>query len=216
MKREKRKLHDGMLVLFIVGVMMFGVGTTSAFGISSSFWEGHPLSLAPGESYTVELTLQNMVGTGDVPVQAALGSGDEVATMPTKVYTVKAGTKDTIVPVEIMIPEDAEIGEQYKVKILFSTVSTGEGGGVQLGTAMETRFDVDVVSYSGLSPIDETSTTQLVIAIIVIVLVGALIAWLIIRRKRKPGMAPPQAVKVTGKSLPIKSQGKPKPTAKLK
>jgi len=214
-RRDKRKLHNGILILFVVGVVVFSIGSVSAFGISSSYWEGHGLSIAPGESKTVELVLQNMVGTRDVEVQAALGDGFEVATMPTKVYSVKAGTKDTIVPVDIMIPEDAEIDSQYKVKITFSTVSTGSGGGVRLGTAMETRFDVNVVSYSGLSPIEETSTIRLVIAIVVIVLVGALIAWLIVRRKRKPEMAP-QAAKVTGKSLPVRSQGNPKPTAKLK
>lgn len=120
------------------------VSYANAFGVSSPYWEERPLTMYIGETKTVDLNLQNVVGDEAVTVNIELKDGEEVATLSEDTYTVAAGTSDTMVPLVITIPEDAVIGDTYTVSVDFKSVAEGEEGAIALGTGSTTTFDVIV------------------------------------------------------------------------
>ena len=129
-----------------------------AFGVSSPYWEGKPLTIYPGETQTVKITLQNMESE-DVNVRSEIKAGNEIATLDQNDYTVKAGTKDTIVPIIVSIPENTPIGTTYKVILTSKTAIPGAEGGVSFGIGMDTTFDVEVVEKIVQPPVEEESRT---------------------------------------------------------
>ena len=160
----------------ILGLML--ISFVSAFGVSSPYWEGNPLHMAKGETKTVNLNLQNMVGEGDVDVKAILVQGSEITSLPKEVYTVKQGTSDTMVPVKISIPKDVSIGETNLVRIEFKTIQDNTKG-ISMGTGMAVSFDVIATQE-----VKEADTTT-VIALVVGIMLLAIILWLVLKKKKK-------------------------------
>jgi len=159
----------------ILGLML--VSLISAFGVSSPYWNENPLKMARGESTTVNLNLQNMVGEGDVSVKVILIEGEDITYLPQEIYTVKGGTSDTMIPLKIKIPKDAQPGETKKVKIEFKTIQ-GDTKGIVMGTGMTIAFDVIATSE-----VASNSTKTIILAIAVIIL--ALILWYLVKKKKK-------------------------------
>ena len=103
-----RKIGMTTIILIILSISFI-----SAFGVSSSYWKGNPLLIAPGDTKTISLRLQNMVEDGeDITVRAILTDGFEIASTEEKDYLVRAGTKDTEVPIKISIPSDMPLGTE--------------------------------------------------------------------------------------------------------
>lgn len=148
----------------------------SAFGVGAPYWDTNPLTMAAGETKKVELNLQNMVGDSDVTVKAILKNGSDIARLENDIYTVKINTSDTMVPLDITIPKNAT--GTKKITVEFKTVTSGEGGGVVMGTGMTVSFDVII---SG-KVVEETNKALIIIPIVIIVL--AIIIIFILRRKR--------------------------------
>lgn len=172
-----------MWKIFLVCVSLIVLtGLVSAFGVTSSYWDGNPLVIAPGETKTASFALQNMVGDNDESIRAVVEEGSEIVSLGEDMFFVAAGTKDVLVPMTISIPADWEPGER-KVAVAFETVTSGEGGGVVMGTGMTTKFDVLVVSEPTLAPEEGAPVaTWIIVAAVVIVL--AIIVWLILRRRK--------------------------------
>lgn len=154
------------------------ISLVSAFGVSSPYWDGNPLKMARGETKTVNLNLQNMVGEEDVTVKAVLVQGSEITSLPEEVFTVKAGTSNTMVPLRISVPKDTIPGEYGSIKVEFKTVQDNTGG-IVMGTGMTVIFDVIATSE-----VEESDTTMLV-AIIIAIVILALILWLLLRKKKR-------------------------------
>lgn len=177
-----KKIYS-MLLLLGIFVLVFASSFGNAFGVSSSYWRGNPVSVYPGEERVVDLVLQNMVGDEDIRVRAALVGGSEIASTETREYFVPAGTKDTAVPVTIRIPREVELGTTYVVTVSFETVTSGVGGGVAMGTGVDTSFDVVVVAEPPQnSPFSENYGLWIILAIVVIVLIAAV--WIHLKRKK--------------------------------
>ena len=184
--------------IMIVGIMFLGIGIflagfADSFGIGSEYWKGNPLYISAGETKTVYLTLQNMVGTEDVTVKTELKEGAEIASIDSnKEYFVKAGTQDTKFPVTINIPENTPLDASYVVTISFRTITPGNTGAVVIGTGIDTSFDVLVVPFVpvettgegvlGGNTFDEGNLLTIVVLIILIILI---IIVIIIYKKRK-------------------------------
>ena len=171
------KIKRGSLLVsaFLLAVML--ISMVSAFGVASPYYPGHPLVLAKGETQTVNLNLQNMVGDQDVNVRGYLAGGADIASLSKIDFLVKAKTSDTMVPVQISIPKDAQTGQTIKVTVGFLTVNTGGAGTVSLDTAIETSFDVQVSV--------ETAKTSITIYVIIgiIILLILIIAVLLGKKK---------------------------------
>lgn len=136
-----KNINTNICIGMILGVLILA-GFVSAFGVSSSVWRGNPLMVSPGGTKVAKLGLQNMVGDSDVTVKAAITLGNEIASVDETEYLVKAGTKDTEVPVVVSIPANVPVGTNYSVTVSFLTVSKDTGGAVFLGTGIDTTFDV--------------------------------------------------------------------------
>ena len=180
----KNKINLKIMTIFLV-LTIYLTAMAAAFGVSSPVWEGNPLPVAPGESNTAVLTLQNTASDTDVTVRAVLSRGNEIASLEEKDYLVKAGTKNTKIPVTVSIPQNTPIGTTYKVTVSFATVTSGESGGVALGTAIDTTFDVLVSEPTPIQLAPEQEKSNLMYYIIGIILILIIIIAIIITIKKR-------------------------------
>ncbi|MCX8159097.1 MAG: hypothetical protein N3D20_02295 [Candidatus Pacearchaeota archaeon] len=158
--------------VFLLLLMNF----VSAFGVSSPYWDGNPVYIAKGETKIINFNVQNMVGDGDVNVKAIVREGSDIAVLKEGGFIVKAGSSDKLVPLEIRIPESANVGDVKRVKVDFMNSVPGGNGMVSLGTGMSVAFDVIVTER-------EKASNNLLIAIVLIVIAVVLIVYLV-RRMR--------------------------------
>ena len=171
------------ITLFVTSLflILFLASTVFAFGVAGS---NGPFTISPGETSMTSFRLQNMVGGGDITVQADITKGSEVASIiGDNKYLVKFGTKDTEIPIRIRIPSDTAIGNVYPVLVSIKTITSGGGTGIAFGTAIDQGFEVLVVAKT-------EEKTQLNPILIVGIGAGLLIAvgavfFLIKKRKVK-------------------------------
>ncbi len=131
---------------FVLTILtVFLVNSVFAFGVTTWYWKGNPLTMEPGETQKIFLELQNMIGDDDVAAEVKLTKGSEIAeiTDSNTIYSVPAKTKDTKVNVRISVPETDPIGRSYTLGFSIKTVNPG-GGGVGLSTGFTKEFDVQV------------------------------------------------------------------------
>ena len=126
--------------IILITLALILISTISAFGISSPYWEDNPLVMEKGETKVVNLNIQNMVGNEDITIRAEVIQGEEIISLKQDTFLIKAGTSDTIIPLEITIPKDIEDNNQT-IKIDFKKVIQG-GEGIPLGTGMSISFDI--------------------------------------------------------------------------
>jgi hypothetical protein len=120
--------------------LLFLVSTISAFGISSPYWEDHPLILEKGETTTVNLNLQNMAGDEDITIKAEIKQGSEIISLKQDTFVIKARTSDTNIPIEINIPKDIQ-KDNTTIEIEFKKIE-GDSKGIVIGTGMSISFNV--------------------------------------------------------------------------
>ena len=160
-------------------LIILSISFISAFGVSTSYWKGNPLLIAPGDTKTISLRLQNMGTEDDITIRAILTDGFEIASTEEKNYLVRAETKDTEVPVKISIPPDTPLGTEYRVTVSFKTVTPGGTGGVVLGTAIDSSFDVLV------SDVEKTEKGNLNFIIGFVVLIAIIFILIAVSRRKK-------------------------------
>lgn len=170
----KNKINIIVSALLITLAM---ASVVSAFGVSAPYWNGNPLTMVRGDTITVNLNLQNMVGDEDVSVKAELISGSDITSLKQNTFTVKAGTSNTLVPLEITIPKDSEPGQIRSVQVEFKTVSNNENG-ISMGTGMTVFFDV-------VASEETTSNSAMITTIIIALIVLLVILWLVMKKKKR-------------------------------
>jgi len=145
-----------------------------AFGVSSPYWSTNPMELGRGETETVDINLQNMVGDDDVTVKAVVIEGQDIASLSDGKYTVEAKTSDSMAPLKVKISKDAVPGETKKVKVEFKTVATNTDGMVTMGTGMTVGFDVIITEEQekSSSPLNTTLITLAILMVLVIAVVA--------------------------------------------
>ena len=171
-------MKTNKITIATIALLLMSVSLVCAFGVSSPYWDGNPLKMARGETKTVNLNLQNMVGDEDVTVKAVLVTGASITSLPEDTFVVEAGTADTMVPIKISIPKDAGVGDYGAVKIDFKTVQE-DNSGITMGTGMTVYFDVVATSE-----VAETNTTM-IIAVVIAIIVLVVIIWILLKKKRR-------------------------------
>jgi len=131
-----------------VSIIMMLLCSVSAFGISSPYWEGSPMTPHAGSTQNVQLTLQNMVGDTDITARVVLINGSEIATITdeNKDYFIPLGKSDVPINIKITIPEDAKDGDMYNVKLSVTTLATENEGALGISSSIEKSFDVIIIS----------------------------------------------------------------------
>lgn len=136
-------MKNKILFGFVFSVLVLS-GFVSAFGVSSPYWEDHPMTIAAGEKRVVNFNLQNMVGDNTANVKIELVEGGEVVSLRKNSFTVDAGTA-LDVPLRVSVPRSADQGGVYEVQLEFrSGAVSNEGEMVSVGTGMSVSFDVIV------------------------------------------------------------------------
>lgn len=182
---KTKKITIGMILVMAV----LSATTVLAFGVSSPYWEGNPLTICPGETKTALLGYQNLgEGVADVTIKAEITRGNEIASLKEQDYVVAANTRDTQVDIDVSIPESAPIGAEYKITLTSRTVTPGTEGGVGLGVGIDTTFDVLVVEKPAVQEeilAEETPETGLaVIFVLLAVIIVSVILLIVIHAKK--------------------------------
>ena len=169
-------------IAITLGFLIASLTLVTAFGISSSYWDGNPLEMYPGQSTTISFNLQNKAGaTDDVTVDVALLEGSEIATLKKTRYVVKAGGEEDV-NLDVKIPENTTIGSEYKIRIEVKTVTPSESETVSIGTGMISAFDV-LVTEKFEEDVEVPSAIPFVFYIIgAIIVIGIIV--LLARRKK--------------------------------
>ncbi len=171
----------GLVLAAVLFSTMIALSLISAFGVSSDYWAGNPVSIGQGQSQVVNLTLQNQVGDEDVAAQIIITGGADIASVSNQVFTVKAHS-EMKVPVTISLPKDAIIGDTKQVVLEIKTIPSGNTGMVSMGTGSNWKYDVQVVEPKK-QPINYLAiVTWALIALIAIIL-------LVLFTRKKPKRA---------------------------
>lgn len=161
--------------------------TVKAFGITSAYYSGNPLTLQPGETKTISLGLQNMVGEDNITLSADITKGAEIAKLVEegKQYFVPLGTNNDIaIEMTITAPANDVIGKEYEVELTLTTVTSGEGGGVVLGQSIGKTVPVIIVSPTEEIKEKPSFPIGLVILLVVIVIIILVIIILLATKKK--------------------------------
>lgn len=177
-----------MKSFLLIGIMTLMLCSfVSAFAVSSP---GN-IGLYPGESSEEMFSIQNIAEpASDMIVEILMVEGGEyISFLEGTTYDVDAGN---VVPVKarISVPEDAKIGDVYKIKVTFkptSIESTDGEGMVQFVSNYVLSLNVEIVPKPGEEAPEGISTTWIVLGIILIIIVIVLI-WFA-NKSKKPVVA---------------------------
>lgn len=157
-------------LVLLVAVMPFA----SAFAVTTFYWEpDKPLVVKPGESADVFFQMQNMVGSQDKTVKAAVTGGSEIAaiTDQSDIYKVPAGRKDVNVNVKVSIPKTDPIGKRYTVGLVVKEIQETEGGMVEFSSSIGSNIPVYVGSTQ--SPAENVAVPSVESSLVYYLLGGA-------------------------------------------
>ena len=171
--------------------MLVLIPGTYAAGITSPYWDTKPLTMKPGETVDVELTLQNMVGGDDLTFVGSITQGADIVSITDTIqeYKVPFGEKNVPVHLRVSLPLNALPSDQPRtVAVSFKQITKQEGGMVQLGTGIQSTFPVLVeappaAAAGGESPFSAGSPSNLIVPVIALLAV-ALIVGIVMARRR--------------------------------
>lgn len=179
--------------------LLVGTGSAFALGVSTPYWDDHPLKMYPGQVKEISFLLVNKVGNPTANAFVSLDESAGVAEITSgSEYSVPAEARDVNVVLEISIPASASIGNNYDIKFSVKSVAEeGQGGNIQLGVGYIVNFPINVVSEAEATatttttPVNDTSTSEgtsgagtLISWIIAVIIIIAIIFWLA-KRKRQ-------------------------------
>ncbi len=176
MKSQKtiRKKSAGQLLLIVIASLIILSSYASAgFGVGFPF----KISLNPGETYEGSLSLQNRIEpVEDMTIEIIVEEGEEYIIFPNG-KTVQITANETLnIPVKISVPESAEPGAVYKVKMLFKPTSRGtqQGGTVNFILSLGKSFDIEVLGES-------KNKGAIIIILLLLITIIVVLAVLLIR-----------------------------------
>jgi|SRR3989344_1401016 len=140
----KGKIILGFVFLIFLATA-FNVSAT--VGVTSFYYEGHPLIVEPGEIKDVEFSLQNHGGDADAVVRVEISSESGIAefTDENLEYVVPLESDGMSVPVRITVPENAQPGDEWNVGASFIiTYTPKDSGAVQFSSTYNKDFKVIV------------------------------------------------------------------------
>ncbi len=147
------KSNKFVLVLFFV-FLVFSLQVVSAAGAGTYYSKNNPLKMYPGQEKEIILYLQNAKGDTDLIFETNLVDGSEIAEIVSgNVYEVPFGTVDKNVVLNINVPEDSGVGQEYKLVVEFRQISAGVSEGmVGIVTGFDALIPVKVVSQGDETP----------------------------------------------------------------
>jgi len=191
---EFGKLKNACLfVLVILICIVFLNSFVSAFAVGTS----GDLSLYPGQTLDIAYDIMNTIGgSSNIILEGKFLEGSEIASFSAgNRFSVSEGSV-VPAPIRYRIPANAPIGTVYNVKVIFKTVSEGEGSGsVSFVEDSVATLKVTVVEQSAASvqpgeepksiAAERASVFSSVWFWILIIIVIIIILWLVTKAKKK-------------------------------
>ncbi|MBS3099430.1 hypothetical protein J4462_04410 [Candidatus Pacearchaeota archaeon] len=182
-KREVMFLTLMLIVVLISPIVL-------SYGVLTEFTEDKPMHILPGESGETYMKIQNTgpQAKNDISVSVKLIDDGGIASIDRSIYNVPAG-EQLIIPINVKIPTDADVGKEYVIIYGVTPASPEEGDGtVTFGIGYEGDFKIKIVDQIisvGGSDIgtEKTASSNLIIWIIVIVVI-LLLFWFLFGRKK--------------------------------
>jgi hypothetical protein len=180
----KNKISAAVSVLLALILL---TGLVSAFGVSY-IW-GSPLKMHVGESKNIYITLQNRAGEiGDVDARVDILEGQEFVefTDDSSIYLVPYDG-EARVNFTVSVPETAEIGDGYWIKLSVTTVSDEETGGMGFALGSGKKIYVEVVPEVIEEEFAEESPEffGIIAFILIAIVIVAVILIVLVKRKLK-------------------------------
>ncbi|HUW43919.1 MAG TPA: hypothetical protein VMV95_03090 [Bacillota bacterium] len=166
----------GKSILVIALLFLLAIPLISSVGVANSYWDDNPLKLAPGESTTISLRLQNEEEE-QITMEVYLDS--EIASLVDGTeYDVPPGKISVPVYIKVSIPKDANIGTTYTIPVSFKQISSGEGGMIRLSQGITGKVPIEVVGEeeSGLYGTSKGLNTFWIMGIVLLVLIVLIIS----------------------------------------
>ena len=175
--------------MFLLIILSYNV---NAFGVSSPYWDENPLYVNPGEIKEVTMSLQNMVGGGDIKAVAVLDSGKEIASLLDKstTYNIPLGNSNVPVHLKISVPQNAKPKQEWQVGVAFNTVvennqGVGVGSGVSKGFKVIVKEPITSVSGKVTKPILSSQLLGFLILVIILIILSLIIKHFHKKREKK-------------------------------
>ena len=136
--------------IIITAVLFFlFISFADAFSVATLYSEGYPLRMKPGETKDTFFLLRNVIeGDSDINIKSELIKGQDIAVLidGPKTYNVPFGS-EIEVPVRIKMPDNAEVGNQYRVGAIFrpSAGKLAEGGNIEFIVNIGKSFPIVIV-----------------------------------------------------------------------
>ena len=174
---KKKEIIGGIFLIFLIYLVPF----IYSAGLGSPYWEDYPLYMHYGETKIIHFNLQNRIGDKDMTVKATITEGNDIASLEEQVFTIKAGTSDTMIPVKISIPKDYP-KKMQTVRLDVKEIVEAGGGMIKLGSGWSTAFNV-VLSEK---PVEKNVFVSIIIILIIalILALSAILILIIIRKKK--------------------------------
>ena len=168
------------ITLLVVSMISFA----SAFSVSKPYMPINQLNMTLGESKIIELVLQNGGATDPINVRVRVTEGSEIISLIGEdVYLVNPGDK---VPVnfQLSIPETADWGSEYTIKIGFSE-SPANQEALSFGTEIEQSFNVKIQKTPQQVERDKRlKNILLIVGICVLILLVLIIIVVYVKKKK--------------------------------
>jgi len=185
---NKKKKVISVFSILVLALSL--VSFVSAVAVGGQYSTDNPLKMYPGEVKQTSFGLQNLAGTDDLKFQASVENGSELVSLidDSTEYFLPTGTRDHLVNVEVKVPNDAEIGTTYDVRIRFTPIPLGAeeagGTGAVLASGLSKYFTIEVVEKP--EELEKgMSTTWIILGILAVVIV-LVVVFLILKKKKAP------------------------------
>lgn len=174
----------GKNIIAVALLSLFIIPLISSAGVANSYWDDNPLKLAPGESTTISLRLQN---EEEEKITMGVSINSQIASLvDSDEYDIPPDRVSVPVYIDVEIPKDAEIGTEYIILVSFKQVASGEGGMLQLSQGITGKVPVEVVGEQESELFGKSGgESNFVWVIIIILLLITLFSVSAIRKRKR-------------------------------
>jgi hypothetical protein len=172
-----------MIKIRFLLVILLSLSFVSAVGVGSIYSRDSPLSLYPGQSETVFLSLQNADVVEGITLNGVITEGGNIAVLDREKFPIPFKSTDVFARLTVRIPKNATIGSSYSISYEFSEAPSDGGSTVTVSKKIKRGFNVLVIDKP--EQIVETPSQNKAIVFLIILLIIAIVAiiFLLIRNR---------------------------------
>jgi len=180
-------------LIIIFGLILIScLNFVSGFGVSISYSMQDPLMVYPGQSADIVIGLQSMLSEGNLTVVPEILQGQDIVkiTDNSKEYNIISNQPvGAEIHLKVSIPDNANLGKEYTVKLLFRDITKRQGGMVGVSTSIGASFNVSVIEKPEVIKeevkINKSRIIAIIIFLIILIIIVIIIIWFLIKRNRR-------------------------------